>query len=94
MPQLESINQICKDCGSPFTISPEEQERFLDLQRSNPDFKMPKRCKDCRKAKRLQRDAEAESQGQPRGEQYKPRNHMKFPRRDDADREMGGNDRW
>lgn len=66
----------------------------MDLQRSNPEFKMPKRCKDCRKAKRLQRDAEAEAQGQPQGQQYKSHNRMKFPRRGNDDAEMGGNGQW
>lgn len=84
---LQSITQLCKDCQQEFTISSQEQERFLELQHQDPNFKMPKRCRDCRKKRRLAKQAEG---GQSAEEYHKPHNHMRFPHREhrDFDEEM------
>lgn len=40
----------CKDCGKKFTVSEQEQKWYEDRK-----FDLPKRCPDCRKAKRSNR---------------------------------------
>lgn len=46
----QPITARCKDCGSEFTISVTEQERFAQL-----GFDLPKRCMQCRNSRRKAR---------------------------------------
>jgi DNA replicative helicase MCM subunit Mcm2 (Cdc46/Mcm family) len=48
----------CADCGREFTFSAEEQRFFREK-----GFDPPKRCKECRQAKKEQRDAGRERGG-------------------------------
>ena len=46
---------ICKDCGKPFTLTDEEIKFFQTKvdPRTHQPLTLPKRCVDCRKAKKL-----------------------------------------
>lgn len=48
--KYESITLYCKDCGKEFIISPEEQKYFYSMK-----YELPKRCRDCRKARKEKR---------------------------------------
>jgi len=50
----------CADCGREFTFSAEEQDFFREK-----GFNPPKRCKECRQAKKEQREG-----GERRGGNY------------------------
>lgn len=45
---------VCVDCGITYTMMEKEYQRFKDLAAQNPTFRMPKRCADCRRIRRLQ----------------------------------------
>ena len=44
---MKDVKITCKDCGKEFTVSEQEQKWYKDR-----DFDLPKRCPECRKAKR------------------------------------------
>lgn len=48
---MERINAVCKECGKPFSISVEEQNWLKER-----GFELFKRCKDCRKKRRMQKE--------------------------------------
>jgi hypothetical protein len=54
MTAARPIHRTCKDCGSTFEISADEQQRFRALQRSEPTRKweLPARCYRCRRERR------------------------------------------
>jgi hypothetical protein len=43
-----SIPRICRDCGTPFDIEPDEAQWFVDAHLS-----LPRRCPACRRRRRL-----------------------------------------
>lgn len=45
---------VCIDCGVTYTMPDQEYDRFKALMATNPTFKMPRRCADCRRARRNQ----------------------------------------
>lgn len=47
---MKDVKITCKDCGKEFTVSEQEQKWYKDR-----DFDLPKRCPECRKAKRSNR---------------------------------------
>lgn len=50
------MNIICKECGKEFNISSKEQDFYASM-----NYEMPKRCSECRKARRaVKKEAEAQ----------------------------------
>lgn len=47
---MKDVKITCKDCGKEFAVLEQEQKWYKDR-----DFDLPKRCPDCRKAKRSNR---------------------------------------
>ena len=47
---MKDVKITCKDCGKEFTVLEQEQKWYKDR-----DFDLPKRCPDCRQAKRSNR---------------------------------------
>ena len=47
MENSENMEITCKECGTVFTITPDEQKWYEKM-----NFDLPKRCKECRKAKK------------------------------------------
>ena len=47
--EKQDLVQTCKDCGKEFTITVSEQELY-----ENKELALPKRCADCRKARKMQ----------------------------------------
>lgn len=43
----------CKDCGKDWGMYENEVQFFKDLQKTNPEIQLPKRCPDCRKKKKI-----------------------------------------
>jgi CxxC-x17-CxxC domain-containing protein len=50
---FEDKSLSCSDCGATFTFSAEEQEFYQSKGYTNE----PKRCPDCRRARKLERNA-------------------------------------
>ena len=57
--EKQDLVQICKDCGKEFTITASEQEFY-----ESKELALPKRCADCRKARKMQTQDEAKIQKQ------------------------------
>lgn len=53
MSELEPYTQLCRDCGDSFTLTAGELDFYHDR-----NLVLPKRCADCRKARRAEREAE------------------------------------
>jgi hypothetical protein len=43
---------VCVDCGITYTMTDKEYSRFKDLAKNIANFKMPRRCAQCRKVRR------------------------------------------
>ena len=54
----------CKDCGKEFTITASEQEFY-----ESKELALPKRCADCRKARKMQTQDGAKIQNQEKPKQ-------------------------
>jgi hypothetical protein len=52
MSQFESKDLTCRDCGQPFIFTAGEQQFFAN---QDPPLSEPKRCKECRRAKKASR---------------------------------------
>ena len=50
----EDIDRECRDCGVAYTMEASEVAWF-----EGKGFELPKRCQDCRRKRREQREAEA-----------------------------------
>lgn len=48
---MMTIDQTCKDCGKSFSITEKEHEFYKRM-----NFDMPKRCADCRRKRKEQRE--------------------------------------
>lgn len=46
----------CVECGITYTMTEKEHLRFKDLAAQNPAFRMPKRCAECRRLRRLEQE--------------------------------------
>lgn len=55
-----SIFVTCRECGSAFEIAPDEQDFFRTM-----GFELPKRCANCRKARRNARKAAEKKKAEP-----------------------------
>jgi hypothetical protein len=53
---IESIAdpRVCCDCGRTYQLTYTEQSFYLRKKEVDPDFNFPRRCKECRKAKKIQ----------------------------------------
>lgn len=47
--EKQDLVQTCKDCGKEFTVTVSEQEFY-----ASKELALPKRCADCRKARKMQ----------------------------------------
>ena len=54
----EDKTLVCKDCGAEFVFTAGEQEFYAEKGLTNK----PKRCQDCRKAKKQQKAYSAETE--------------------------------
>jgi hypothetical protein len=45
---------VCLDCGITYTMSEKEYHRFKELAATVQNFRMPRRCSECRRARRNQ----------------------------------------
>jgi len=45
---------VCLDCGVTYTMPEKEFQRFTELANTVKNFRMPKRCSDCRRVRRNQ----------------------------------------
>lgn len=55
---MSGENHVCVGCGKAYVFSTSEKARFDSLMKTVPGFQMPKRCFECRSARR---DGEARS---------------------------------
>lgn len=56
--QLKDEAKTCADCKKPFVLTVDEQQWFIERNKTLPDgekLTMPRRCKPCRKARRDQK---------------------------------------
>jgi len=54
----ENAEQICKDCGQPFELTPGEIDFYKTKMEQDSTFAMPKRCKECRAKKKKEGGAQ------------------------------------
>lgn len=50
----------CIDCKEPWEMFESEMEFFKNIQKSNPEFQIPKRCKSCRAKKKSRKTAKVQ----------------------------------
>ena len=48
---MAKVKIVCKDCGKEFTVDEKEQEWYKEK-----GFELPKRCLDCRKKRKAERN--------------------------------------
>ena len=54
----DATPNVCIECGASYVMSQDEKLRFEDLIKNVPNFFMPKRCGECRKKRRMERNLE------------------------------------
>lgn len=59
--EKQDLVQTCKDCGKEFVVTVSEQEFY-----ASKELVLPKRCADCRKARKAQFQQETEKQEKPK----------------------------
>lgn len=57
---------VCADCGLNYVMTASEKVRFAELVKNVQGFQMPKRCPECRKRRRLEKNSQ-QHQGVPPG---------------------------
>jgi len=76
------LTAVCKECGKEFVISPEEQERF-----HNMGYKLPKRCRDCR---RVRREARKEDESKDRAQPAVKEQEERLKKQEEDERKLAG----
>lgn len=56
---------VCVDCGITYTMLEAEYARFQELAKTVKDFKMPRRCANCRKIRRNEKLVQTLAQAPP-----------------------------
>jgi CxxC-x17-CxxC domain-containing protein len=82
----EDKTLTCADCGSEFTFTAQEQEFFATKGLTNE----PKRCQNCRKARRERQASQPRGGGGGGGQRRGPSSHGGPPRREGGGHGGGG----